>query len=289
MYLRQLPILQSGWGIFNVPLVLTQIYPFYNMAGAHLSPLSLRLAGGVGVYFPKTFVASPLQRVASIGIGMSHQFGSKDFGMALVPVAERGNDAFALLREEGRLDDVQLSVSSSTSPRYLLDLHMGNGLFLENTFTVGTSTARYSATDRRTGDRVVVDGTMRLSQLTGGLRRPLPWIRSPNQELFGRLGSGWAWYTLRDVKVDGTSLTQGKGGYAPTLLPSRRSWPNFLYTGMAYEYFSPRSQWIGQRLGYGFRVDATWIVQRLPAGEIGARRDVWAPRGDLAFKATVGW
>ena len=283
-------ILQGGWGILNVPLVLSQIYPFYNMAGAHLSPLSLRLAGGVGVHFPKTFVAAPLERIASLGMGVSRQFGGDGFALAMLPLAEHQDAAFAQLRADEGLRDERISASPMTAPRFLLDLHMGKGLFLENSLTRGNARIRYAATDRANGDDVVLDGTLQLTQLTGGLRRPLPGKRPANQQLFGRLGTGWAWYTLNDVSIGGERVVErAKGGYAPTVLPSRRSWPNFVYTGAAYEYFSPRPKWIAKRLGYGFRIDANWIVQRMPAGEIAARHDLWMSRGDLGIKATIGW
>ncbi|MEO7521608.1 MAG: hypothetical protein ABIW79_07310, partial [Gemmatimonas sp.] len=283
-------LLQSGWGILNVPLVLTQVYPFYNMAGAHLSPLSLRLAGGIGVHFPKTFVATPLERIASVATGVSHQFGGDGYARAMLPLAARHNDRLARLDSAGMLSDARVSMTSMTAPRYLLDLHMGKQLFLENSLTLGESRLRYAATDRTTGDDIAVDGTIRLRQLTGGLRKILPWQHAPNRQLFGRLGSGWAWYRIRDVTAgDSAFREEVKGGYAPTLLPSRRSWPNFVYTGVAYEYFSPRSKWFAKRLGYGFRVDANWIVQRMPAGEIAARQDLWMSRGDFGLKAMIGW
>ena len=284
-------IVQSGWGVLNVPLILTQIYPFYNMAGAHLSPLSLRVAGRFGVHFPKTFVASPLERIASVGVGMSHQFGGEAFARAMLPIALRGNADFARLRSaERRRGDERISARPSTVPRFLLDLHIGKSIFLENSFTLGESRVRYGATDDSTAGHVTLDGTLYLRQLTGGLRKPIPWKRWVDHELFGRLGTGWAWYTLRDVRVSGASVGESmKGGYAPTLLPSRRSWPNFVYSGLAYEYFSPRPRWIAGTLGYGLRLDATWILQRLPAGEIGARRDLYFGRGDVGIKATIGW
>jgi hypothetical protein len=283
-------ILQGGWGILNVPLVLSQIYPFYNMAGAHLSPISLRLAGGVGVYFPKTFVAAPLERIASVGMGVSRQFGGDGFARAMLPLAQHHDTAFALLRSEDGLRDERISTEPMTAPRFLLDLHMGKGFFLENSLTRGSASIRYAAVNRTNGADVVLDGTLQLTQLTGGLRRPLPGKRSPNQQLFGRLGTGWTWYKINDVSIRGARVGEaGKGGYAPTILPSRRSWPNSVYTGAAYEYFSPRSKWIAKRLGYGFRIDANWIVQRMPAGEIASRRDLWMSRGDLGIKATLGW
>jgi hypothetical protein len=284
-------ILQNGWGVFNIPLVLTQLYPFYNMAGAHLSPLSLRVAGGLGARFPKTFVASPLERIASIGVGVSHQFGGDAYARAMIPLAERGDPAFAALRaEDRRLDDERIETSAMSWPRFLLDLHMGKSFFLENTFGLGDTRVRYSAIDQSTGDAITLDGTLHLRQLTGGVRALIPWTGSPNHQLFGRLGSGWAWYTLRDVNLGGTPLgVESVGGYAPTILPSRRSWPNFAYTGIVYEYFSPRSKWIAESIGYGLRLDANWIVQRLASHEVGSPHDLWVARGEIGLTATIGW
>jgi hypothetical protein len=81
-----------------------------------------------------------------------------------------------------------------------------------------------------------------------------------------------------------------KGGYAPTLLPSRKWWPNTWQAGAGIELFAPKRHWILQRLGYGVRIEGTALLHRLGSrGPCGQRCDATVERADGAVSVVFGW
>jgi hypothetical protein len=278
-------VVQSGWGFLNYPLVVAHIYPFYNVAGAHTFPWTLPIMRKAGVQLPRTFVGAESGRIATIGGGVTHSFGGGGYARTL----RRVSGIPGLESASMRLDGERLILRATTSPRVALDMHIGRSLFLENSFSRGAAAVRYSGTNADAGD-VTLDGTLDMRQFTAGLRSPLSWPATRNSQAFARLGYGWTWYTLRDVRLDGRAIPGSfRGGYSPTLMPGRRSWPNMAYTGLTYEYFGPRTTWLFNRVGYGFRIDTSFMLQRLPGHERLARQDLWMRRGDIALSASIGW
>ena len=281
-------ITQSGWGFFNYPLVLSQILPAYNMIGAHLSPWAVPLAGWVGIGLPKTFVASGYERIATVGVGAVRPLGADDYARRLRLADHPRVDA---IRDDGaQLGAERVETTTGTWPRFSLDLHIGGSYFIENSFTMGEGRASYTVPDLSTGSDVSLTSRVEIRQLTGGFRSVLPWISGTDHRLFARLGYGWSWYRMRDVTLDGADLTGPlKGGYAPPIVPGRRSWPNFGYAGVSYEFFPGRGAWLFDRIGTGFRIDGTFALQRFPSHDFGATNDLWRGQGQISAAATVGW
>ena len=283
-------VIQSGWGLLNYPLVLSQLHPFYNMVGAHLSPWTLPLVGKTGLRIPKTFVAAEFQRIATVGGGAVQSFGGKGFARSLVRLTADRPEVRPLLEAGTHVRGERMSLNTEPWPRIALDLHLGRSVFMESSFTMGSGALAYSARTDTPGTDVALDGVLELRQLGAGFRSPLPLVATPNSQTFARLGYGWTWYTLHETRLNGSPIDGTlRGGYHPSLLPTRRSWPNMAYTGLTYEYFGPRKSWLIDRIGYGFRIDAAFTLQRLASHERLASRDLWMRRGDLALSATIGW
>ena len=281
-------IIQSGWGFLNFPLVVSQVVPFYNMAGAHLSPWTVPIADRIGIGLPRTFVASGYERIATIGVGAVRPLGGDDFARRLRLADHPRVDA---IRDDGaRLGTERVEMTTGTWPRFSLDLHIGRSYFIENSFTMGEGTVSYAVPDLSTGSDVSLTGKVEIRQFTGGFRSALPWIARTDHQAFARLGYGWSWYRVRDVTLDGAEIAGPlKGGYAPPIFPGRRSWPNFGYAGLTYEFFPGRGAWLFDRLGTGFRIDGTFVLQRFPSHEFGAAKDLWRGQGQISAAATIGW
>lgn len=287
-------VTQNGWGFLNYPIVIAQMYPFYNMMGGHLGSFGIPVLELMGPEWPRTMVPYEPRRMATMGVGVVAQYGGGRFARAMIPAAN-GDPRFAGLR--GSRDE-HVSRSTALAPRFWLDLHVGKSYFVENSYSLSQSVVRYSVSNAELGDSATVSGSLTTRQFTGGIRVRLPWIGADTAPsvggaehlVSGRLGYGWTRYTLRGMTIDGaTSVGPVRGGYNPTLLPSRRSWPNLAYTGLTYEYFSGRSNWLYRHVGYGFRIDAGGILQRLPSHEVGERHDIWVPRGEVSFGLMLGW
>jgi hypothetical protein len=130
-----------------------------------------------------------------------------------------------------------------------------------------------------------------MRQLTGGIRYELVPLSGESVQLYSRAGYGWLWYRASDLRADGapTGTYEIIGGNLPTLLPSRKWWPNTAYAGAGLEAFSPRRYWLAGILGYGARVEFTASVNRLRFGPEGRHGDVTAHRGELSASLLFGW
>jgi hypothetical protein len=79
-----------------------------------------------------------------------------------------------------------------------------------------------------------------------------------------------------------------RGGYAVTLLPTRRWWPNTWYGTVGLEIAAPRAAWMFDRVGYGLQLEYTGLLHRLGAtrpyesalGPVG-RRELASARDQL--------
>jgi hypothetical protein len=109
--------------------------------------------------------------------------------------------------------------------------------------------------------------------------------------MYTRAGYGWLSYRATGLTADAVPLTvaEVRGGYLPPLLPSSRWWPNTWYGGGGIEVFSPRRYFLFHLIGYGARVEATGLFNKLTFSEESGRGDVLARRGDLALSLVFGW
>ena len=136
-----------------------------------------------------------------------------------------------------------------------------------------------------------ITGRLAMRQLTGGIRYELAPVFGENVQLYSRAGYGWLWYRARNLRANGvaTGTYEVLGGNLPTLLPSRKWWPNTGYAGAGIEAFSPRRLWLAGMLGYGARVEFTESVNRLRFGQNARHGDATAHRGELSVSLLFGW
>ncbi|MBI4409978.1 MAG: hypothetical protein HY561_09740, partial [Gemmatimonadetes bacterium] len=154
-----------------------------------------------------------------------------------------------------------------------------------------SSGIRYAIADS-SGRRVAtVAGTLQLNELTGGLRYSVGLFRGDEIHTYLRAGYAYTWYAARQMSVAGEPLNEGKrkGGYAPTLWPSRKWWPNTWYAGGGVEWFSPEKSWLLGKLGYGMRLEFTGLRHRVRSDHAPARAELDAVRGDVALAMILGW
>lgn len=281
-------VVQSGWGLFNYPLVITELYPFYNVMSGHLSPWALPVVEALGIELPKTHVSRLPARFATLGAGVSLQRGGDRLARTLLRVAGSDREGPGPRGQHGIEERAR---STSTGRRLWLDLHFGNSFYFENSYSVSRPTLRLTHWNASRDSSATLSAVADMHHLTGGIRTGVPWLRIRQPlGVFARVGYGWTWYSLRDVTIDGrASDARVTGGYGPPFLPGRRSWPNLAYTGLTIEYFRPGTTHWFRRLGYGGRVDVGGILQRIPSSEAGGRTDMWLRQGEVAVALTAGW
>ncbi|MGH7506478.1 MAG: hypothetical protein ACRELX_12535, partial [Longimicrobiales bacterium] len=109
--------------------------------------------------------------------------------------------------------------------------------------------------------------------------------------LFAGAGWGWTWYDVQHVGFRESPIDfERAGGYAVSILPSARWWPNTWYGVVGLELRAPRGGWIADRLGYGVLLEYTGLVHRLGAtrprraGSLGS-----VARRELAVGAVISW
>jgi hypothetical protein len=219
--------LQSGWGIFNLPLALGGLMPGYGVAVTTLVPYVVGVRRALG---------SPPTRVL--------------FNGALPPrVTSTG---YGLFREKRHLPPA--SMQTLNGERVWFDLYFGPRLALENTVAWSSSTAQYVPT----GGAPAIHAPVIYRQLTGGLRFNLTGRETGVFQTFARGGYGWTRHDLTAAITANGDTVAGTGyreGYLPSLLPSPSWWPNSIYGGVGAELFAPKRRWILHRTGYGIRAD----------------------------------
>lgn len=81
-----------------------------------------------------------------------------------------------------------------------------------------------------------------MKELTSGFRMNVNSTHDDLLQTYWRADWGYTWYELHDFAIVGiaTPASSVRGGYPPTLFPSKRWWPNTWFAGGGIELFSPR-------------------------------------------------
>ena len=174
------------------------------------------------------------------------------------------------------------------SLRFQINLFYGRKLSVENSLTFGDAELAYNESDN-TGKHASGSGTLAFRELLGGFRLNA-WSTNDNaMQFYTRGGYGYSWYKLKNILIDGEQVEGYKGGYAPTLYPSAKWWPNTWYLGAGTELFTPKKFWLLKHLGVGARVDVTTTWHALSAQKPGAKNLGWARRNEIAFSLLTAW
>src|SRR5690606_6339540 len=210
--------LQSGWGIFNIPIGLWGLLPGGNVAITQLLPW---VTGGMhllGSPPAKTFTLTELpERFTSFSGGGFRQFGGGDFAR-LLPQP----DDPAVREHLGVPDGTALrAVSYRRTPewgsRVWIHLHYGARLSIENSFGYGVTTVSYGIENDAGQGLSELRGTLFTRELTGGVTYRLPPLESEFLRLYARAGYAWTSYSLTHVTIDGSPVEEGgrRGGRRP--------------------------------------------------------------------------
>jgi hypothetical protein len=180
------------------------------------------------------------------------------------------------------------SADVSLGRRFWLNIFQSRKLSLENRLTLARADLAYVYPGNDTS-RADLFGTMELKELTSGLRLNAFSTNDDVLQYFTRAGWGYTWYELRDITgADIEPTTRFDGGYAPSILPSGKWWPNTWYLGTGLELFWPKSRGLLQHVGLGARMEAALSWHRLeldqPTFDIG-----WGRRTDLSVALLLAW
>ena len=277
--------MKNGWGLLNLPISVFGLLPGWNVVVTQLGPWISGTLHTLGSPPARTFSpAARRHRFSSMSAGPQSSFGGSEFGMLLTS----DRDAAATLGSvRSPAERGELRQESAMAMRWGIELFYGPRLSIENTYARGRHALAATAPGfDDTPQRIT--GVVDTREVTGGFRYAV--IDSERLPAFLRAGYGWTWYTVDDVRVNGApSDYRTKGGYAVTLLPSRRWWPNTWYAGAGVEYLAPRGGLIFHQLQYGVRLDATVSRHRLGATRPGVANLGVVTRGDVTLAASVGW
>lgn len=280
-------IVQSGWGVLNVPLAAFGLMPGGNVAVTQLLPWVSGAMHAVGASGTRTFTPVLPTRFTSASPGAFLHLGGEEFAFLL----PQGDDEAITRRNGTSVDRQSLTRETSVGGRLWFDLHFGRKLAIENAFSWDASTVQHRLLDAEGAPAGIVRGSLTTRELTGGFRLAPISLSDDAVQIFTRFGYGWTRYTLSDVAVADSLLERPvkRGGYLPSILPSKKWWPNTAYFGAGVELFAPKDRWILGRLGYGLRLEATGLLHRMD-GELGGRqRDLWVERMELASGLVLGW
>jgi hypothetical protein len=252
---------------------------------AQLMPWATGALGILGASPPKSFFAGALpSRFTSFGAGRFLPLGGDDFAR-LLPHQEDDSVA-ALVARGARIDDGSYRRSRPGGNRVWLQLHYGDRLAIENTFSVDTTHLRYALRDSAGHAVAHVRGLLATRQLSSGIRLGR---RLFHDQLRGhvRLGYSWTWYEVDNTTLDHQPLATARtrGGHAPSVIPSTKWWPNGAYGGAGLELFAPRRAWILGRLGYGIAGEVNAITYPLR----GPRCGCLLKPGDASLALVLGW
>jgi hypothetical protein len=236
-------------------------------------------------YYP----TAPPFRFTSAGVGVGF-IKSGDRFARLLPT---GSDTGSIRRAKTDGSNKRGDFVAEPAERIWINLFYGRRLSAENTFS--TTRVALSYNDHATGD---IDGgasraraSLNFKELTGGFRLNTWSSNDDGLQLYARGGWAWSWYELTNLEVDDVPVPDlvQKYGYAPTLWPSGRWWPNTWYAGAGAELFTPKSLWLFGRLGLGARVEATSLTHRLGARSPWDNNLGWTRRSDYAVSLLVAW
>jgi hypothetical protein len=281
----------SGWGVLNVPVALLGFIPGWSVALTQLGPWLTEPLEAFGVPPPRTFAPTArVTRFSSATVGWHRQFGGRAFARLLEDAHSR--DPPASGAETGVVADVRgLRRISSGGLRAALNLHYGPRFTVQNAFAQSRSRLSSVAVDSLGQPVGVLRGTLRLKELTGGFGYVLLRTSDDTFRFFAGGGWGWTWYDLDAVSVDGEMTAfRRRGGYAVSVLPSQRWWPNTWYNMAGLELALPRRHWLLRRVGYGVELRYTGLLHRLGATGPGREGNLgWVTRQELALAAVVSW
>jgi hypothetical protein len=273
---------RNGWGFLNLPVGLLALMPGWNVLTSQAIPWvagSLRLFGAppATTFYP----GKPPFRFASTAAGFAW-IGDADEFTRLLPAATSENGV--TLPPDGFPSG---TADIGVGRRFWLNVFQGRKLSLENTLTL----ARANLSNLTNGDTsfISLDGVMELRELTSGFRLNAFSTNDDRMQYYNRAGWGYTWYELRNVTgIDVDPTERFDGGYAPSLLPSGKWWPNTWYLGMGLELFLPKSRGLLQRVGLGARMEGSVAWHRLeleqPAFDLG-----WARRTDVSIALLLAW
>ncbi|HEX6068192.1 MAG TPA: hypothetical protein VFZ18_00165 [Longimicrobiaceae bacterium] len=283
--------LQSGWGLFNIPLVLFGMLPGGSVAITQLLPWATGAMNIVGSPPAKTFQLGALpERFTSVSGGSYRQFGGNDFARLLPDP-----DHPAVQAQLGEAGDGELRMEGvrrvpNWGSRAWFNVYFGNRLSIENTLDYGAADVSYSVRGAEGQSLAFVSGRLHTREVTGGLNYRLTPVEQEWARIYGRAGYGWTDYTVSGVRVNGapTEGTRVEGGHLPKIYPSLSWWPNTTYVGLGLEVFAPPRYWLLNRLGAGARIEVGGPFHRMAiAGDCHYR--VTTERGDVAMMLLFGW
>jgi hypothetical protein len=289
-------MLQSGWGILNVPLAAWGLMPGYNVALIQLMPWTAGAMQILGAPPGRTYVQGQLpRRFTTAGQGIFVEFGGRDFA-GILPRRDAVVQDFVASNPGAAIDETTVYRRSVAGPRLWFNLYFRERFSLENTFSWGRGDVGVDVRQSDGRSLASLRGTLSMRQLTGGIRYDVAAVADQTLRLYARGGYGWLWYEGRGFRLGGPTADAAlqnptaQGGYLPPLLPARRWWPNTWYGGGGAEVFSPRRYWLLHRLGYGMRAEFTESFNKLTFdADRSGRGDVTARRGDFAFSLVFGW
>jgi hypothetical protein len=270
--------------VLNLPLAAWGLMPGYNVALIEVMPWLAGTMSFFGAPPSRSYVPNRLpSRFTTAAQGAFMEFG----GRALAGVLPRHDPR---IPESDATSEVHHEHRANAGARLWFNLYFGERFSLENTYSVATSHVSYDLLNS-SGESIPIAGVLSLHQLTGGVRYDVFRQRGGSLRMYTRAGYGWLSYRATGLTADAVPLTvaEVRGGYLPPLLPSSRWWPNTWYGGGGIEVFSPRRYFLFHLIGYGARVEATGLFNKLTFSEESGRGDVLARRGDLALSLVFGW
>jgi hypothetical protein len=279
--------MKNGWGFLNAPAALMGFVPGWSVVLTQLLPWATGTMQVFGAPPAKTYypIAPPF-RFTSAGAGVGFIRSGERFA-GLLPT---GSDSGAIRKAKTEGSDKRGDFVAEPAERIWINLFYGRRVSAENTFS--TTRVALSYNDRATidGDASHVRASLKFKELTGGFRLNTWSSNDDGLQLYTRAGWGWTWHELTNLEVDDIPLPdEWKGGYAPTLWPSGRWWPNTWYAGAGAELFTPKNLWLFGRLGLGARVEATSLTHRLGASSPWDNSFGWARRSDYAVSLLLAW
>jgi hypothetical protein len=276
--------MQSGWGILNVPLMLVGFMPGWSVAITQILPWLTGPLQAVGLSPPHTFYpGDPQFRFTSAAAGVGFVTGGDRFANLLLSGTDKA--ARQAAKQGSGIGDLQ----AEAAQKLWINTFYGRKLSVENTFTQTHGTLTYDDERVSAGDAPERNGSIRIRELTGGFRLNGWQTNDDALQAFVRGGYAWTWYRLSRVVFNGEPQDDYNGGYAPTLWPSRRWWPNTWYVGTGVEIFAPRSRWMLSRVGVGARMDATASWHGLDTRSPGGSNLGWSHRAEYSISLLIAW
>jgi hypothetical protein len=280
----------SGWGFLNLPVALLGFLPGWNMVATQLMPW---LTGTVSVFhstLPRTFrPRDQVYRFTSLYAGPYTQTGGDEFAM-LLPGADHPAITQQTQSDGEEANRTALKRSFASGMRIGFAAHYGPKFTVENTYSTNHARLAADYTDAAGSNIAHLNAALQTRDLTGGFRYTIARAGTGTWQAFLKGGYGWTWYVVDELSVNGAAADyRERSGYAVSILPSAKWWPNSWYTGAGLELFRSRRGWLLGQLGYGLRADFTSQHHRLGARSPGEKSLGSAHRNDFSIYAVLGW